>query len=190
MPPTAAMGTAGSGVHNDPLRLRTDPPPTEEEYAAPASASGALIDAAPRFQARKSYASLADLGRAMGGPSGEMPREASAIDAVDRKRGEATLEEATCATGMRRAASVPCFEAVPAGPAPGSPEMKELFFVRPHTTNFNASYGTPPREVRLTTPGKCHRHLERSQRIVVGCRPRKSSPRFFSECLKRQGRLG
>jgi hypothetical protein len=186
---TPAVGTAGSAVHNDPLRLGTESPATEEEHAAPAPASGAAFDAARRCQGRKSYASLADLGRAMGGPSGELPpHEASADDAVDRKRGgdNASLGGgATCATGMKRAASVPCFEAVRGGPAPGSSEMKELFFVRPDTRNFNASYGTPPREVRLTRrSGNASRHLERSQRISVGCRPQAC---FFSECLTRRG---
>ena len=56
------------------------------------------------------------------------------------------------ATAMLRSATMPDLlqGSGDEGPAPGTQGMKELFFVRQNSINFNASYGTPAREVRDT----------------------------------------
>lgn len=52
---------------------------------------------------------------------------------------------------MPRVASSPALPTRATAPRPGSREMRDLFFVRPDAVNFNASYGTPAREVRPRT---------------------------------------
>jgi len=49
---------------------------------------------------------------------------------------------------MKRVASTPSLQARASTPAPGSQGMRDMFFVRQDNINFNASYGTPVREVR------------------------------------------
>lgn len=50
-------------------------------------------------------------------------------------------------TAMKRVSSLPVMSLQSGGPAPGSQEMRDMFFVRQDAVNFNASYGTPVREV-------------------------------------------
>ena len=49
---------------------------------------------------------------------------------------------------MKRVSSMPVISDKSAGPEPGSQEMRDAFFVKQDAVNFNASYGTPVREVR------------------------------------------
>ena len=55
---------------------------------------------------------------------------------------------------MKRVASTPSLQARASTPAPGSQGMRDMFFVRQDNINFNASYGTPVREVRFSHPPK------------------------------------
>ena len=58
------------------------------------------------------------------------------------------LERTTAKRRFPLAAATPAAPDRVRDPAPGTREMRDLFFVRPDVVNFNASYGTPVREVR------------------------------------------
>jgi hypothetical protein len=49
---------------------------------------------------------------------------------------------------MKRVASTPTLNTKTTTPAPGSQGIRDMFFVRQDNVNFNASYGTPVKEVR------------------------------------------
>ena len=65
-----------------------------------------------------------------------------------------TTEE--CLSPMKRVSSTPSFStpSPSSTPAPGSQGMRDMFFVRQDNINFNASYGTPVKEVS-TDPLSC-----------------------------------
>ena len=69
---------------------------------------------------------------------------------VDTSASTSKLFEPSGAGGspMKRVASTPSLQARTSMPAPGSQSMRDMFFVRQDNINFNASYGTPVREVR------------------------------------------
>ena len=64
------------------------------------------------------------------------------------------LERTTAKRRFPLAAATPAAPDRVRDPAPGTREMRDLFFVRPDVVNFNASYGTPVREVRTATLAK------------------------------------
>ena len=64
------------------------------------------------------------------------------------------LERTTAKRRFPLAAATPAAQDRVRDPAPGTREMRDLFFVRPDVVNFNASYGTPVREVRTATAGE------------------------------------
>ena len=75
---------------------------------------------------------------------------------VDTSASTSKLFEPSGAGGspMKRVASTPSLQARTSMPAPGSQSMRDMFFVRQDNINFNASYGTPVREVRFSHPPK------------------------------------
>jgi hypothetical protein len=101
-----------------------------------------------------SFADLKQLVAARGAPfSGRVrvtPKDSSSEKPEPSQRG----------SPMKRAASTPSFPTHTSIPAPGSQGMRDMFFVRQDNVNFNASYGTPVREVRpwttrSTPPAPC-----------------------------------
>ena len=80
------------------------------------------------------------------------------------------LERTTAKRRFPLAAATPAAPNRVRDPAPGTREMRDLFFVRPDVVNFNASYGTPVREVRTATLAKAGSrvfHLEASLETVA-----------------------
>lgn len=112
---------------------RGDPRPTRAFPASPR---------APRAKnIRSTLATTATIVRA---PEGDAPVESEM----------AHLERTTAKPRFPLAAATPAAPDRARDPAPGTREMRDLFFVRPDVINFNASYGTPVREVRTATSAK------------------------------------
>jgi hypothetical protein len=112
---------------------RGDPRPTRAFPASPR---------APR--AKNIRSTLATNSTIVRAPEGDAPVESEM----------AHLERTTAKPRFPLAAATPAAPDRARDPAPGTREMRDLFFVRPDVINFNASYGTPVREVRTATSAK------------------------------------
>ena len=79
-------------------------------------------------------------------------RVSSGAEGASNRRGSSPLGKTARGSlhrqGIQRVKSTPELGVHATGPAPGSKEMRDMFFVRQDAVNFNASYGTPVREVR------------------------------------------
>lgn len=79
-------------------------------------------------------------------------RVSSGAEGASNRRGSSPLGKTARTSlhrqGIQRVKSTPELGVHATGPAPGSKEMRDMFFVRQDAVNFNASYGTPVREVR------------------------------------------
>lgn len=111
--------------------------------------------AAAAFMSRdKCYASSANLVGMGGG--GDFTTDATSFsgseekEVVDERPDFPSMQKQKHASLMKRVASTPVISTQSAGPAPGSQEMRDMFFVRQDAVNFNASYGTPVRQVRVS----------------------------------------